>query len=59
MIGTVSSIPTLIANINITDLVLGGLEIAIVFLTPSKLKHFFPPHFIALIVGTLVSITVF
>ena len=59
VIGTIiSNIPTLITNINAPDLVLGGLTITILFLTPSKLKYFFPPHLIALIIGTLVCITV-
>ncbi|CDN15018.1 MAG: SulP family inorganic anion transporter [Richelia sp.] len=59
VIGTVTNLPTLLANINPPDLILGGLTIAILFLTPSKLKRFIPPQLIALVVATLISITVF
>jgi SulP family sulfate permease len=38
---------------------LGALTLAIIFLMPSKFKRFMPPQLLALIIGTIVSLTFF
>ncbi|GAB4340208.1 MAG: SulP family inorganic anion transporter [Cyanophyceae cyanobacterium] len=52
------SLPTLIAGTNPWELALGVLTIAILFLYPRSLKKVVPPQLVALIVGTLISLTV-
>ncbi|MCG8348061.1 MAG: SulP family inorganic anion transporter [Chloroflexales bacterium] len=59
VIGTLRNLPTLWANINLVEATLGALTLAILFLTPKKLGRYAPPQLIALIVGTIVSITIF
>ncbi len=59
VIGTVQAIPNLFANINPPEAILGGLTLAIIFLMPKKVKKIVPPQLIALIVGTIISMTVF
>ncbi|QKD81024.1 SulP family inorganic anion transporter [Thermoleptolyngbya sichuanensis A183] len=59
VLGTVTSLPTLLANINPAAAILGGLTLAIIFLWPRKLKRYAPPQLVALIVGTLASLMLF
>jgi sulfate permease, SulP family len=59
VIGTLQNLPQLLANINPAEAILGALTLAILFLTPSKLKRFIPPQLLALIIGTLVSLFLF
>jgi SulP family sulfate permease len=59
IIGMVQNLPELLANINPIETILGVLTLAIIFLMPSKLKRFAPPQLVALIVGTIVSLTIF
>jgi SulP family sulfate permease len=59
VLGTVGAIPTLLANINPPEAILGAVTLAIIFLMPKKLKRLVPPQLIALIVGTVISLTVF
>lgn len=59
VIGTITAMPQLLQNVNPAEVILGGLTIAIIFLMPKKLKKIVPPQLIALIVGTIVSLTVF
>ena len=59
VIGTVQNLPTLITNINPLETILAGLTVAILLFYPSKLKKFLPPQLLALIVGTLLSISIF
>jgi len=49
----------LLANINPPEAILGAVTLAIIFLMPKKLKRLVPPQLIALIVGTVISLTVF
>lgn len=55
----VESLPQLFSNINPVETTLGILTLAIIFLMPKKLKRLVPAQLIALIVGTIVSITLF
>lgn len=59
VLGTVQAIPELIANVNPPEAILGALTLAIIFLMPKKLKRLVPPQLVALIVGTVISLTVF
>lgn len=59
VLGTFLSIPQLVANANPSEAILGALTLAIIFFMPKKIKKIVPPQLIALIVGTVVSLTVF
>jgi len=59
VLGTFMAIPQLVANVNPPEAILGALTLAIIFLMPKKLKKIVPPQLIALIVGTVISLTVF
>jgi SulP family sulfate permease len=59
VLGTFLAIPQLVANANPTEAILGAVTLAIIFLMPKKLKRLVPPQLVALIVGTLISITIF
>jgi len=59
VLGTVQSIPQLLANIDPIEAGLGALTLAIIFLMPSKLKRFVPPQLVALVIGTVISLVVF
>ena len=59
VLGTISNLPQLLANINPAEAALGALTVAILFLTPSKLKRFVPPQLLALVIGTVVSLILF
>lgn len=59
VLGTVTNLPNLLANINPAAAILGALTLAIIFLMPRKLKRIAPPQLIALIVGTVVSLVFF
>ncbi|MEB3278903.1 MAG: SulP family inorganic anion transporter [Lyngbya sp.] len=59
VVGTLTNIPNLIANINPLETVLGLIAIAIIFFTPNKLKKVLPPQLSALVIGTLISLFFF
>ena len=59
VLGTVTAIRELLTNINPPEAILGALTLAIIFLMPKKLKRLVPPQLVALIVGTVISLTVF
>lgn len=59
VIGTVQNLPSLISGINPIETLLAGLTVAILFFYPTKFKKYFPPQLLALIVGTILSITIF
>jgi SulP family sulfate permease len=59
VLGTVTAIPQLLTRINPPEAILGAVTLAIIFLMPKKLKRLVPPQLIALIVGTVISLTVF
>lgn len=59
VVGTVQNLPMLLGNINPIETLLAGLTVAILLFYPSKLKKYLPPQLLALIVGTLLSISVF
>ncbi|NJL61027.1 MAG: SulP family inorganic anion transporter [Methylacidiphilales bacterium] len=59
VLGTFLKIPELITKVNPPEAILGALTLAIIFLMPKKIKKLVPPQLIALIVGTVISLTVF
>ena len=59
VIGILTSLPTLMAGIQPMELALALITVAILWLTPSGIKKFCPPQLLALVLGTLLSITLF
>ncbi len=59
VLGMVQNLPQLLTQINPAETALGLLTLAIIFFMPSKLKRLVPPQLVALIVGTIVSLTIF
>jgi len=59
VMGTVRALPGLISNVNSPELILGSITLAIIFLMPKKLKRVVPPQLIALVIGTVISLTLF
>lgn len=59
VLGTFMAIPELITKANPPEVILGGLTLVIIFLMPKKLKRLVPPQLVALIIGTVVSLTIF
>ena len=57
VIGVIKSLPTLIANLSPWETALGVLTLVILFLYPNSLKKVVPPQLVALVIGTLVSLT--
>ncbi|MCU0524238.1 MAG: SulP family inorganic anion transporter [Elainella sp. Prado103] len=57
--GTISNLPTLLANINPAAAILAALTLAIIFLMPRKWKRYAPPQLVALVIGTIVSLVAF
>lgn len=59
VLGTLQSLPQLLANVDINEALLGALALGILFLMPAKWKRYAPPQLVALVIGTIVSITIF
>lgn len=59
VMGTVLAIPELLAKANPPEVILGAVTLAIIFFMPKQLKRFVPPQLVALIVGTVISLTIF
>ena len=59
VIGTLTSLPSLMAGIQPMELALALITVAILWLTPSGIKKYCPPQLLALVLGTLLSITLF
>ena len=57
MIGVIRELPNLVANASPWETALGLLTIAILFLYPKSFKKVMPPQLVALVVGTVVSLT--
>ncbi|GMQ45424.1 SulP family inorganic anion transporter [Vibrio sp. 10N] len=59
VIGTLTALPEMIANIDLAELFLGALTLAILFLLPKKYRQHVPPQLVALVVVTLLSVLIF
>ncbi|WP_455366789.1 bicarbonate transporter BicA [Kaarinaea lacus] len=57
VLGAVQSLPGLIANIQPYEAALGLMTLVILFITPKQMKRYLPPQLIALILGTIISVT--
>ncbi len=57
VIGTLQALPGLIVNARSTEVVLALVTLAILWFTPSGIKKLAPPQLIALILGTILSLT--
>lgn len=55
---TFEQLPQLVTTLNPPEVILGTLTLAIIFLTPKKLRKVVPPQLIALVLGTIVSMTI-
>jgi SulP family sulfate permease len=59
IIGTLQNLPQLLANVNPVETGLAVLTVAIIWFMPSKLKRLIPPQLVALVAGTIISLTLF
>lgn len=59
VIGTLSQLPQLLSGVQPYELILALITVAILWFTPSWLKKICPPQLLALVIGTLLSVTVF
>jgi len=57
VIGVLRNLPFLLTHINPWETLLGGITLAILFWYPASWKRIMPPQLIALVLGTLVSLT--
>ena len=55
--GTLESLPSLVTDIKLPELALALLTLAILFLMPTRFRRVVPPQLVALVGGTLVSLT--
>ncbi|KPK39456.1 MAG: Bicarbonate transporter BicA [Gammaproteobacteria bacterium SG8_47] len=58
VLGTLGKLPELFAGVRPFEMALAVLTVAILFFTPRRFKRFVPPQLLALLIGTLVSVTV-
>lgn len=59
VIGTITNLPNLIANMNPAETGLALLTVVILFFMPKQLKKFVPPQLVALVVGTVLALVLF
>ena len=59
VIETLTQLPALIQGTRPMELLLALITLAILWFTPSRVKKFCPPQLLALIVGTVLAVTVF
>ncbi|ESA37528.1 sulfate transporter [Leptolyngbya sp. Heron Island J] len=59
VVGTLQSIPDLLANIQPPETMLAVVSVAIIWFMPARLKRLVPPQLVALIGGTILSLVLF
>jgi len=59
VLGTIEQLPSLFANIRTEEMILAALTLGLLLFTPSKIKRYLPPQLIALVIGTVISLTIF
>jgi len=59
VLGNLEQLPTFIANVNPPEFALGVGTIAIIVVMPSAWRRWCPPQLLALVVGTIASLTLF
>ena len=57
VMGTLTAIPQLLQNARPTEVILALITLAILWLTPARLKKIAPPQLVALVAGTVLSLT--
>jgi SulP family sulfate permease len=57
VMGTLNALPALISNAQPAEVALAVTTLVILWLTPGKLKKIAPPQLIALVIGTVLSLT--
>jgi SulP family sulfate permease len=57
VMGTLNALPQLVANARPSEVILALITLAILWLTPAAVKKIAPPQLIALVAGTLLSLT--
>jgi SulP family sulfate permease len=57
VMGTLNALPQLLANARLPEVILALITLAILWLTPAAVKKVAPPQLIALVIGTLLSLT--
>ncbi|MBM5795079.1 MAG: SulP family inorganic anion transporter [Cyanobacteria bacterium M_surface_7_m2_037] len=57
VMGTLKALPQLISSARPSEVVLAVVTLAILWLTPSRVKKIAPPQLIALVIGTILSLT--
>ena len=57
--GTLTQLPTLFSNVQPMELALAVITVAILWFTPASVKKFCPPQLLALVFGTVLSLTLF
>jgi SulP family sulfate permease len=56
VLGSLTALPSFFAEVKPAEAALGILSLAILMLTPKRLRRFMPPQLLALVVGTLLAI---
>lgn len=59
VIGTLSALPETLANLDIKELFLGLLTLAVLFLFPQHYRKYVPAQLVALVAVTLISVIIF
>ncbi|MDN3615106.1 MAG: SulP family inorganic anion transporter [Vibrio gallaecicus] len=59
VMGTLAALPDTVANMKFSELFLGLLTLAILFLFPSKYRKYVPAQLVALVAVTLLSVIIF
>jgi SulP family sulfate permease len=59
VMGTLSALPIIFVDIQLSELFLGVLTLGILFFLPKRFRKYVPPQLIALVVVTLLSIIIF
>ncbi|MEL6813565.1 MAG: SulP family inorganic anion transporter [Cyanobacteria bacterium J06598_3] len=57
VLGTLKSLPTLLGNASPYDLALGLITVLLILFFPKGLRKFAPPQLVAMIIGTVLSLT--
>jgi len=59
VMGTLNTLPQLISSARLPEVLLAVITLAILWLTPAGVKKIAPPQLIALVLGTVLSLTLF
>lgn len=59
VVGTISALPNILANINFSELLLGILTLVVLFFFPKHYQKYVPPQLVALVAITLLSVIFF